>query len=379
MDKEIFTGDWHIGLSREETFFGKTQNQLISLSMIQILDYAKKNKIKYINILGDIFHTKRPTPADEKLFISFLKMCENVGIKVNVLQGNHEANEYSDSALEQFVEMFEDSDYINIDTVFTLRNNINNVRFLIMPHVHKKGLTSKDETEILAIKRFVDEFSDSKKKNVVLGHFHVKGSLEGSESILLANTATTYDIGNSKKIDLTISGHIHKHQWIESQRTIYPGSIIYNNFGERNEPKGFVVLDTQTLEWEFKGLDVVKWKQETLKVNKKTDLGKVKEEINKLQKKLKGSVVKLIVEYSDNTKNQINYSEIESELGKVCHLKELRKVNTSDKKIKKIQLDSKQVSSKDATKDWLHEIYPDESDLEETIKLSEKIIDKVGV
>src|SRR5690606_8189287 len=108
----------------------------------------------------------------------------------------------------------------------------NAVNYIIIPHVHNKDIES-DETAKEYIKRIVKESIDPTKKNVLLGHFHIEGSLAGSENTLLANKAN--DISPNEELDLTICGHIHKHQFIKSKNGLVPGSIIINDFGERNE------------------------------------------------------------------------------------------------------------------------------------------------
>jgi len=373
--KQIFTGDWHFGLRREETIFDKTTNELILDSAMQILKYAIENKIKKINILGDIFHRSQPTAEDTDYFARFLNACIDDGVAVTVLAGNHEANEYSKSALvplEKFYKKNNELIEIVNKNKFRVENNVN---FIIVPHIHNKDL-EKGLTPIEHLKEYVAnniiKDSERKIKNVLLGHFHVAGSLTGSEERLIANSANTVD--DNYGLDLIICGHIHKHQWIEKNKTIIPGSIIVNDFGEMADKKGFVVYDFDKFNYEFVELDTFKWAEIEIDLSTKKKIESFNESKFYGEEKI---VYSLIIKYSDSTKNLIDFNNIEKKYNSFGYVKKVKKVNVDEEAIKVKKVETIKLTPSEATKIWLNESYPDVSNLNKTLDLANSIISKV--
>ena len=78
------------------------------------------------------------------------------------------------------------------------------------------------------------------RKVVLLGHFSVKGAM--AHGMELQDGLEAKDIS---KVDATFLGHIHKFQEFKSNH-FYVGSPFQQNFGELNETKYVMVLDTKT-------------------------------------------------------------------------------------------------------------------------------------
>lgn len=374
--KTIHTGDWHIGINRNDVFFGKTQNDLIFNSMTQIIKYAVDNGIEAIFVQGDIFHRNRPTPEDELIFTKWLESCRKLKLRVYIFEGNHECNEYAASALAPFSARYENDEYINfIDEPVHLGGWFEKVRFIVVPHIAQKHLESNESVRD-RLRVSIEPRLASDKPNVVLGHFHSTGSLIGSESFLLANTANTYDLGLTEGIELSILSHIHKHQYNSFQRTLLPGSIVCCDFGERNEAKGFVVLDHDTLKWQFVELDIVRWKQIELKLETKAQIKQLDEKLKKVKKAAEGKVLKLIVNYSDATRSLIDFKAIESSLVG-CHVKNFikRKKESDEQHVEVRQINK--ITPQKATEIWLRETFEDEQGIDKTIELGNQILSEV--
>ena len=60
----------------------------------------------------------------------------------------------------------------------------------------------------------------------------------------------------AQPFDYAALGHIHKHQEV-GPNIVYSGSLDRINWGERNDPKGYVVIDIgSNVKWQFIDLDV---------------------------------------------------------------------------------------------------------------------------
>jgi DNA repair exonuclease SbcCD nuclease subunit len=77
------------------------------------------------------------------------------------------------------------------------------------------------------------------RKVVLLGHFSVKGAM--AHGMEIEDGLDTKDIS---KVDATFLGHIHKFQEFKP-RHFYVGSPFQQNFGELNETKYVMILDTK--------------------------------------------------------------------------------------------------------------------------------------
>lgn len=193
-----------------------------------VAEYAIKNKINTMFFLGDCFQIK--TKVDSMDFIRVREVFKAWKDKFDLyfLIGNHDMP-VQDSTTGSI--MFAFDEYAHVVSDYTYRD-IDNTRFHFVSY-------RKSDT--------MPKFTKKKEtRNVLMMHQDVRG--------FKMNSFHTSDIGiNMKsldKFDITFSGHYHFHQ--KKSNIIYVGAPFQTNFGERDTKKGFVVLDTRTLEWKFK-------------------------------------------------------------------------------------------------------------------------------
>jgi exonuclease SbcD len=87
---------------------------------------------------------------------------------------------------------------------------------------------------------------------VLLGHYHVEGS---QLSAFNRNQYLPSEFSFSREmipdgVDLALFGHIHLHQQV-TEKIVYVGSVERIDWGEREEEKGFISVNTDEKSWEF--------------------------------------------------------------------------------------------------------------------------------
>jgi DNA repair exonuclease SbcCD nuclease subunit len=155
-----------------------------------------------------------------------LKDLQKNNIDHYMLVGNHDmAN--PNSSMNSILFVFNDyakiiSDYYYIDTENT--------------RIHMLSYTNNYfENFILA----------EDKKNILIGHLDIIGFVMPNGFVAKSG----FRREDFKDFDLVISGHYHKHQVLGN--IVYVGSPYQTSVSEREQQHGFVILDTDTLEWKL--------------------------------------------------------------------------------------------------------------------------------
>jgi len=181
--------------------------------------YALENDVDLFVHLGDVYDKINPSEFLRSKFLQAIKPL--IGkIPIVIIIGNHDTDEnvFSLMADDVLLETLQSEDIMIFDDPTELE--IGGVEFLILPW--KKD--SVIEKELKAC-----------KDKIVLGHFGVDGAVaSGSEFVLSKGVSQALF---SRHI-YTFLGHYHRHQ--HTDKFMYVGSIARADFGERNDPKGFV-------------------------------------------------------------------------------------------------------------------------------------------
>lgn len=237
-DNVLFVSDTHFGCNRYSIVDQKTglPSRLLDYknSLAQVIDYAIDNHVEAVIHSGDVFHRNTPTPTEEVVVLKELQKLENAMIPTYIINGNHDYNYSSGrshatgvlkAAPWKYVKIFDEPDIIEVF----------GVQFHLTPYPHIPKVLSNDNC-----------------KKVVVCHSHFSGALIGAESFMIAGgVPETQGLDGA---DLVISGHIHKCQEIKRNdyNIVYVGSMERSDFAERDEEKGFMLLDLNTLKYERK-------------------------------------------------------------------------------------------------------------------------------
>ena len=220
--KRLATADLHLSsysTQKQKNGISVIIHDIFS-SVIQMCNYAKSNRIKNIDILGDISHDKNIFYT--KPFIEFRKFLkDNSDIIFTFLGGNHDLSDTSDFPISS-IEGFSDIPNVICHTVMFIDDQLEIAWIPFSKNIKEK----------------INLVSNCK---ILLSHFGL------NEAMLSSGISITADvkIRDLKKFKLVLLGHYHKPQNIEN--VYYVGSPVQLNWGEKNEQKRFVVYDTENL------------------------------------------------------------------------------------------------------------------------------------
>ena len=182
--KLLVTGDFHLDYNSIE-------------EMSEIINQIMYYNFDGIAVLGDIFDKSRPHPDAIALFVSFLQRIPET-IPIYIIAGNHDKNKDEDA------------------TAF-------------IPYLNKSNIIYNSESLKVMIGN----------KKVTMLHTNVNESKMGPKDMQLSSISYKNIEG-----DIILLGHIHKSQIIsEIPLVLHPGCPFYYNFGEREDKKGFYMVD----------------------------------------------------------------------------------------------------------------------------------------
>lgn len=222
--KLICCADIHNGVP------GKLKDTIWSMDVIR--RYAKKNNIKYVLILGDLFHDRQNIGIDVMNAVhSKLKQSKEDGQTWIVFCGNHDLFLKNSWDINSLVPLESVIKVINgIDTI-----EISEQRFTILPFIHYESEYMKQLNSIKYV-----------KNDILLTHIGVNNATL-NECFLLKHWSTVNF--EDTPYDLVFTGHFHCHQQLG--KVWYPGSPIPFRFDEGVVEHGFIEFDIDTREVKF--------------------------------------------------------------------------------------------------------------------------------
>jgi DNA repair exonuclease SbcCD nuclease subunit len=249
-------------------------------------EYCFQNKITDMVIAGDLLHGKSIIYAiAQDVMIDFFSEFKNLNFFV--LDGNHDLSGKSENA---------------ISALKSIRH-IPNVTW-----ISKHPVYHIDEPIVFIpySANIRENVKDSSAK-ILISHFGLNEGMLNSGISIVSDIKLKDLVG---KYELVLLGHYHKPQEISNDniRLFYTGSPIQLDWGEKNDEKRFLVVDTKTLE--VKSVKTTGYK-------KHIEL--------ELTNKNKSQVLKLAQEEIDNG----NYVKIVKK--EVVDIKDLDKFNVVDK------------------------------------------------
>ncbi len=218
-----FIADIHLSYYSNDSIVHETglPDRLHHLQKIlfQIVNYCKENKIDKIVIGGDIYHTKSLIHSvAQSILIDFIRL--NSDIFFYILDGNHDMSSKSGSGVSGLKSIDKEP---NVKT-FHEKQKIENILFV--PWYNKMVEDIKTNSE-----------------DYLITHLGLNEA-QLSSGISIISDVSIKDLINRYKTVLL--GHYHKPQEIitDQIRVYYVGSILQLDWGEKNEEKRFLVIDT---------------------------------------------------------------------------------------------------------------------------------------
>lgn len=222
--KILFLGDMHIGARKSSPEF----HAYFADSLKAMFEYIKREGIKTIVQVGDMFDVRQHTTTYASLFIKehFIYPCQELDLTVYCLVGNHDAyfkEKVSLNSVRENISPFNDPRFVIIDKPQDLV--IEGSKFSCFPWICKE--TIKDTSDLL---------KDTDAKYAV-GHFEFVGFEyhKGTQSTV------GYSHSDYSKFDLVISGHYHTTS--RKDNVLYTGVPYQLTWVDYKDPKGFWVFD----------------------------------------------------------------------------------------------------------------------------------------
>jgi DNA repair exonuclease SbcCD nuclease subunit len=233
LSKVAIIADFHFGIKKANNLFLKSQ---INFVKQELVPYLIENKIDTLFILGDLFDNRNHINIKVKNSVFDLFENELKQFKIYIILGNHDI--YYNSTLEvnsiKFLSKFE-----NITVIDTIREiDINGNKFFFVPW----------QVDVNSIKEYIANHLIESK--ICLGHLDLQG--------FKLNKYKINDMGMKSDIffshfKLLFTGHFHTRnkQKQGDSEIIYVGAPYHLTRNDIDEEKGFCILDTDTMTYEY--------------------------------------------------------------------------------------------------------------------------------
>jgi DNA repair exonuclease SbcCD nuclease subunit len=227
MSRVLIVSDLHFGIPQ------KLNDILWAVKTAR--EYAAKNNIEKVFVLGDVFHDRVQYNIEVmNAAYQFFDETRKMGQEWVAFPGNHDMplrNSWHINALKP------------LDKVLTVVNEIKlakvyDQRFWIVPFIHYESIYMK------VLRKIEEQYEDG---DVLLTHVGVNNATL-NECFLIKNWSVV-DFTDSK-FDRVFTGHFHCHQNV-GKNVWYPGSPIPFRFDEGMVPHGFIDFNTVTKEVTF--------------------------------------------------------------------------------------------------------------------------------
>jgi exonuclease SbcD len=320
--KFIHTADIHFGMENYGRIDPSTgiHSRLLDFerALTFIVDTALEENIDFFLFSGDAYKTATPSPTQQKLLMNSLFRLYKAGIPVIIIVGNHD-NPLSfgkATALDVFSTLPLDGFHVfSKPRPLRLETKSGPVQIVGIPWPSRTNIALKDEHKITTSQEVTSYLSNSVTKiirhladeldphipSVLAGHLTVSsGIFSGSERRAIYGTDPLFlpsQLG-IKPFDYVALGHLHRYQNLNEGNypaIIYSGSPERVDFGERNEEKGFclvnLIKDATTHEFiKTPTRDFIQFDIELNAQENQTE--QILEEINK--KRIAGAIIKII-------------------------------------------------------------------------------------
>jgi len=255
----------------------------IKNSLYEVGNYCREGKIKNIFIGGDILHGKSVIYAiAQDILLQFLKDFSDIAFYI--IDGNHDLSGKGE------------------DVVSALRP-LENIKNVVWIPYNKILQLEEDGILFVPYSYNMEKIIKSSNSKILISHFGLsEGILNSGMSII--SSLSLKDLRGRYR--LALLGHYHKPQEIiEPEFSLYyGGSTVQLDWGEKNDQKRFLIVDSDTLEVQSIPINCYR-KHIELEITKDNveDVKKILEEI-----KNKGDHLKVVL------KDKIDLGELSKEI-----------------------------------------------------------------
>ncbi len=246
-----------------------TRLQDFSKSLTCAIDKALVEGVDLAVFAGDAYKTRDPRQTEQREFAGCIRRLTDRGVPVVLLTGNHDMPALKGRA--HAIEIYRTLGVTNVHVLnrpqlLTVDTAAGPVRIAPMPYLIKGYSVAReefqgktlDQTRAMIENLYVDYIENMANEvqkaaddvpTILLGHFWANGAA-------LSHWQKGYFDVNEPQVplsaltnpafDYVALGHIHKHQDLNKHcqpHVVYCGSPDRIDFGERDETKGFVIVE----------------------------------------------------------------------------------------------------------------------------------------
>ncbi|MGD8896324.1 MAG: exonuclease SbcCD subunit D [Acidobacteriota bacterium] len=259
----LHTADWHVG----KPLRGRSRMDEYAAALREVADIAVDRRVDAVLVAGDIFDSPAPPPEAEKLVYDFLARLLPEGIAAVLIAGNHDHPKKL-GALASLLEGLRIHVRAEVRppaqggiVSLASRDGAEEARVAVLPFVPERKVGdacavmdpehtwyetySERLEQILA--ELVKDLPPS-TVNLLIGHLLVAGSLFGTGERKL-HLGDIYGL-NPQQLPSSLQyiglGHLHRPQEVMApSRTLYSGSLIELDFGEKEQEKRVVIVEAK--------------------------------------------------------------------------------------------------------------------------------------
>jgi exonuclease SbcD len=259
----LHTADWHVG----KPLRGRSRMDEYAAALREVAGIAVDRRVDAVLVAGDIFDSPAPPPEAEKLVYDFLARLLPEGIAAVLIAGNHDHPKKL-GALASLLEGLRIHVRAEVRPpaqggVVSLasRDGAEEARVAVLPFIPERKVAdacavmdpehtwyetySERLEQILA--ELVKDLPPS-TVNLLIGHLLVAGSLFGTGERKL-HLGDIYGL-NPQQLPSSLQyiglGHLHRPQEVSApSRTLYSGSLIELDFGEKEQEKRVVIIEAK--------------------------------------------------------------------------------------------------------------------------------------
>lgn len=290
---------------------------------------------------GDAYKTRDPRQTDQREFAACIRKLTDAGVPVVLLVGNHDMPAIRGRA--NAIEIYRTLGVTNVHVIYKpeillIETRAGTVRIAAMPYLIKgyslareefQGKTLDETREMLETKYadYIAALADDVREandaipTIFMGHFWVQGAkLSAWQDSYLTRTEPQVPLASllDPAWDYVALGHIHKHQDLNPSgqpHVVYSGSPDRIDFGEKDERKGFVLVELQKGKTEYRYVELP-GSRRLLEIEVDADTDEPTEKIVAEVKKhsLRNAVVKLTYKIGQNRQALVREKEIRDAL-----------------------------------------------------------------
>ncbi|HET6453723.1 MAG TPA: exonuclease SbcCD subunit D [Armatimonadota bacterium] len=231
------------------------------------IDKALEAGVHLALFAGDAYKSRDPNQTQQREFASCIRNLTDAGIPVIMVTGNHDVP--NSRARANAVEIYRTLGVSNVHIlskpeVLRLDTSAGPIQIAGMPFLLRSSLLSREDckdktiteiTDLMIAKycEYIDYLArqlDSAIPSVLLGHFWIKNARTSSTQSYFnaAEPEVLVSAVANPAFDYVAMGHLHKFQDLNkgsNPPVVYAGSIDRTDFGERNEEKGWVLVELE--------------------------------------------------------------------------------------------------------------------------------------